>query len=304
MIHNLLAATAIVSVLSTASFAESAKSTSENKVDNPVLYEFEVTTTAPAATRGFLASNMIGKAIKSQQSADGEEIGDVNDVILGRDGSVQAVIVGVGGFLGMGEKEVAIEFDRLNFVSERDGEFHLVSDVSQSELEAADAYERPDYVPQWMTVSVVETEMDKISQRAQKTYETVRKEAVDPAKKRLDAAIADWTAEKTRVDAETVSTEALIDAAVYTSEDENIGEISQILLDESGKAEAVVIDVGGFLGFNEKPVAVSYDSLMLFETDNGAILVVAPFTKEELENAKTFEPAGYKANPEGLTLKS
>lgn len=303
MLRSLLASTAMIAVVSTASFAETAKSAPENKVENPAIYEFEVTTIAPAAAKGFLASNMIGKAIMSEQSTDGEEIGDVNDVILGRDGSVQAVIVGVGGFLGMGEKEVAIEFGRLNFVPEQDGEFHLVSDVTRAELEGAKAYERPDYLPEWMTVSSVESEMNRISESAKKTYETVRSEAIDPAKKRLDAAIADWTADKTRVNAKTVSSEALINAAVHTSEDENIGDISQILLDDSGKAEAVVVDVGGFLGFNAKPVAVSFDSLMLFETENGAILVVAPFTKQELENARTFEPAEYKADPESLTLK-
>ena len=46
-----------------------------------------------------------------------ESIGDVNDVMLDKDGKVAAVIVGVGGFLGMGEKDVALTFDQLKFTN-------------------------------------------------------------------------------------------------------------------------------------------------------------------------------------------
>ncbi|MGH6684312.1 MAG: PRC-barrel domain-containing protein [Pseudolabrys sp.] len=46
--------------------------------------------------------------------SDNSKIGDINDVLIGSSGSVQAVVVGVGGFLGVGEKNVAIPFDALN----------------------------------------------------------------------------------------------------------------------------------------------------------------------------------------------
>jgi sporulation protein YlmC with PRC-barrel domain len=46
--------------------------------------------------------------------SDNSKIGDINDVLIGSGGSVQAVVVGVGGFLGVGEKNVAIPFDALN----------------------------------------------------------------------------------------------------------------------------------------------------------------------------------------------
>ena len=47
---------------------------------------------------------------KSVYNAQGKSIGDLNDVLVGPDGKIQALVIGVGGFLGLGEKNVA---DRL-----------------------------------------------------------------------------------------------------------------------------------------------------------------------------------------------
>ncbi|KAA2237582.1 PRC-barrel domain containing protein [Salinarimonas soli] len=57
----------------------------------------------------FLASDLIGTRVVGQNN---EAIGDVNDVVMGADGKAMAVLVGVGGFLGIGEKDVAIPFDQ------------------------------------------------------------------------------------------------------------------------------------------------------------------------------------------------
>jgi len=43
-----------------------------------------------------------------------EKIGDINEVLIGNNGAVHAVVIGVGGFLGVGEKDVAIPFKSLN----------------------------------------------------------------------------------------------------------------------------------------------------------------------------------------------
>ena len=48
---------------------------------------------------------------------------------------------------------------------------------------------------------------------------------------------------------------------VYNNNNEKIGDISDVILDQSGKAAAVVIGVGGFLGMGEHYVAVNYDQL-------------------------------------------
>src|SRR3954451_244485 len=61
-----------------------------------------------------MASKLIGTTVVSTNT---ESIGDVNDVILDRNGQFMAVVVGVGGFLGIGEKDVAVPFGSLDFAS-------------------------------------------------------------------------------------------------------------------------------------------------------------------------------------------
>ena len=65
-------------------------------------------------TNQIMASDLIGTRVVS---ANNESIGDINDVIVDRNGQVMAAVVGVGGFLGIGEKDVAVPFKSLEFMS-------------------------------------------------------------------------------------------------------------------------------------------------------------------------------------------
>jgi sporulation protein YlmC with PRC-barrel domain len=67
------------------------------------------------------------------------KIGDVNDILLDKDGRVSTLIVGVGGFLGVGEKDVAVPFNTLK-VSEKGGDRYLVIDATKEALEKAPGY--------------------------------------------------------------------------------------------------------------------------------------------------------------------
>ncbi|MGJ8527922.1 PRC-barrel domain-containing protein [Maritalea sp.] len=89
-----------------------------------------------------LSQDWIGKPIYSSASADAEVYGDVNDVVAGESGVLKWVIVGVGGFLGMGEKNVAISIDYVNWAETDDGRRVLVTSVSKAELEAAEPFDR------------------------------------------------------------------------------------------------------------------------------------------------------------------
>jgi len=61
-----------------------------------------------------MASDLIGTKVIS---ANNESIGDINDVIVDRNGQAVAAVVGVGGFLGIGEKDVAVPFNSLEFAT-------------------------------------------------------------------------------------------------------------------------------------------------------------------------------------------
>jgi sporulation protein YlmC with PRC-barrel domain len=92
------------------------------------------------------ANDYIGKTVYDMS---GNNIGDVNDLIISGDGQVQAVILGVGGFLGMGEKDVAVNTQAVQMVQDGTNAKRLVVDASRDALNAAPAYDRSArrYVP-------------------------------------------------------------------------------------------------------------------------------------------------------------
>lgn len=61
------------------------------------------------------ASKLIGVDVYNQQN---EKIGDINEILMTPDGKIAGVVLGVGGFLGMGEHDVLVKLDQLKFVNE------------------------------------------------------------------------------------------------------------------------------------------------------------------------------------------
>jgi len=66
-------------------------------------------------------------------------IGDVDDVLVTQDGRVSALVVGVGGFLGIGEKHVVVPFNAVK-VASKDNKVTLVMNSSKDELKAAPGF--------------------------------------------------------------------------------------------------------------------------------------------------------------------
>lgn len=61
-----------------------------------------------APAKGMHATNLMDATVKT---TDGEDVGSVSDLVVDEDGQIVAIVVGVGGILGMGEKAVAIGWD-------------------------------------------------------------------------------------------------------------------------------------------------------------------------------------------------
>src|SRR5882757_4339127 len=61
------------------------------------------------------ASKLVGVDVYNEAN---EKIGDINEIILDKSGKAANVIIGVGGFLGMGEHYVAVAYDKLKWVNE------------------------------------------------------------------------------------------------------------------------------------------------------------------------------------------
>ena len=77
----------------------------------------------------------------------------------------------------------------------------------------------------------------------------------------------------------------LIGASVLNPAGETIGEVNEVLLDNSGKVNAVVVGVGGFLGMGEREVAISFGSLKMTRDDGGRSVITIDATKDVLKAA-------------------
>jgi sporulation protein YlmC with PRC-barrel domain len=81
----------------------------------------------------------------------------------------------------------------------------------------------------------------------------------------------------------------LVGATVKNAKGESIGEIHEVVLGSDGKAEGLVIDVGGFLGINEKPVMVKWSDVTIQSDSNGSVVVATSMDKSQLEQLPEYK---------------
>ncbi|MGO9482968.1 MAG: PRC-barrel domain-containing protein [Rhodomicrobium sp.] len=90
------------------------------------------------AQNQWLAGNLMNKSV---YNAQGKSIGDLKDVLISSDGRVQALVIGVGGFLGIGEKNVAIDYNYL----EKNGSIapnRITLNMTEQDLRSAPSFVR------------------------------------------------------------------------------------------------------------------------------------------------------------------
>lgn len=376
-----------------------------------------------------------------------DDIGEVKDVVLNRDGQVQAVLVDIGGFLGIGERTVAVSMDALEFLSDSEtaenaNDYFLVINASRDQLENAPAYDAGEQSEMTAEQAAEQTEQaidegasnvaaagaaagaaasaaagaaveatqeagqaiaetandaaqatgnavdnagdavadaagtaaeatenaveetgeevaqagaevaDEVSDAGEEVAEEANQvamtdtqedqaEAADTAQDNAEEAAeetaennaetADEQADQAEAAAEgtaataTAETETAADqtasvatdaaartpitregfvaatgedftadrldgAAVYDSNDERVGEVGEIVLNADGQVSDLVIDVGGFLGIGEKPVALPMSSVDILRQDGGdEIRVYVSQTEDQLKDMPKYD---------------
>lgn len=94
-----------------------------------------------------------------------------------------------------------------------------------------------------------------------------------------------------------ISANDYIGSAVYTSTNESIGSVTNLILEENGGIVAAVVGVGGFLGLGAKDVAVPMDKLTVTrDTQNGTIRLTTTETADSLKAAPEFVTMKDKAS--------
>jgi sporulation protein YlmC with PRC-barrel domain len=86
-----------------------------------------------------LASQFMGQAV---YTAANENIGEINDLIMNKELDNIVAVVGVGGFLGIGERDVAIPISDIKVTKDTDNSLRLTITASKEQLEALPAFDR------------------------------------------------------------------------------------------------------------------------------------------------------------------
>jgi sporulation protein YlmC with PRC-barrel domain len=98
-------------LLASVAFAQTPTATSDNANMKPAA----TSDTSSSFQGDWRASKMAGLSVYNDKN---ESVGSINDLLTDKSGNIKAVIIGVGGFLGVGEHLVAVPFDKVKFVSE------------------------------------------------------------------------------------------------------------------------------------------------------------------------------------------
>ncbi|MDH4991239.1 PRC-barrel domain-containing protein [Aquamicrobium lusatiense] len=256
---------------------------------------------APAATapviapaEGNLASLIIGESVYNGTGDEAQDIGKVNDVVLSPEGKAQSLVIGVGGFLGMGQKNVAFDFDKATW-AERDGDRWLVVEATKESLEALPDFDRRAY-------DVAPTTSADNSAAAPAAVPATDTAAAPKEQPDATSTAAIDKSTLTEVQMTDVSAKELDGTTVYGADDVKVGEIGDAVLTPDGQVDAVIIDVGGFLGIGSKPVAVGMDTFRVMADKDGKKYLYTEFTKEQLEAHPAYDKDSYADNREQQRL--
>jgi len=292
MIRNLLATTALATLVATSAYAQQNPTPSQTETAQPAAPAAGQATQPTVRADGYLATNFINESVYNGTGDNAENIGDVNDLVIAKDGKVKAVVVGVGGFLGIGEHNVAVDFTKVSW-AEKNGDRWLIYPATKEELQALPEFDRKAYEPAPAPVASNDTGAATTTTAPATTANNApaTNDQTAATDKTTTAAIDKSTL--TPVKTGELKAEDLVGTTVYGANDENIGEINDIVLSQDGKVDAVIIDVGGFLGIGEKPVAVGFDKLTFMADKNGKKYLYTKFTKEQLEAQTAYDKGSY-----------
>jgi len=115
-----------------------------------------VTSTAFAAGNGDLMTSVPSSSLtvtdwykQTVYDPNNNKIGEVMDVLVGPGGQVNAAIVGVGGFLGVGDKDVAVNFNSIK-KSVKDNKVYLTMDTTKDALKNAPGFKYDSTKTSWV----------------------------------------------------------------------------------------------------------------------------------------------------------
>jgi sporulation protein YlmC with PRC-barrel domain len=227
---------------------------------------------------GYRASRIIDHTVKNDR---GEELGEVDDLIMSRNGKIKKVILSVGGFLGVGFRLVAVSFKSLqigekgdivyNITKQQLGNHHefryreegLYGNYFPPDPTYRFPYNPEDYYPFYPPYPPYPRPPYG------KPYGRI------PEERPKDEYYYPWTWEYFP---ERLQISAILNRNVLNDKGEMMGALDDLIISPKGKVEEIILSVGEFLGIEEKRVAMPFEPLKI--TNVGVVYNV---TKRELE---------------------
>ena len=222
----------------------------------------DTTTSATGTTNAEVdAGKLIGQNVVD---ANGDTVGEIDSVMVDGDGKVQGVVIDVSSWL-QSEKLISVPWTDLQISNDN---------------------------------KIVGTNLTKESATAATTYAYA-----DPANKGKvftdDSATGAATGTETGITMGTpiknsdgsINASQLMGLKVENPDGNNVGEIGEVVLDDGGQVQGVVVDVGGFLGVGERPVLLDWKDVTLAGSGN-EVKANVNATVESLKAMPAYERAG------------
>ncbi|WP_062227300.1 PRC-barrel domain-containing protein [Aureimonas frigidaquae] len=269
----------------------------------------------------YLADELVGDNVYTGPTTDSDNIGSINNLVINEDGTIAGLVIGVGGFLGIGQKNVGVPFDAVALTNNPEGEQHASLAVDREALENAAPFEGRDE-----TRTAAATPADTAGTGMAAGGAAATGMAAAPAGGATTAPAGDMAAAPATGATDTTTTAStegtarpadltpvagadltadnLIGTTVYGPDDSSIGSVGDIALTPEGQVDAVIVDVGGFLGIGAKPVAVAMDNLQFMRDSGGSMYLSTAFTQEQLGAAPEYDRDSYADNRDSMRIES
>ncbi|MHA6690848.1 PRC-barrel domain-containing protein [Devosia sp. A449] len=294
MLRPFLTATALALLLASPALGQAAAPVAPTELQQSGLTPPTVLSQGYAAGgEDVLVTQLLGQTIYSAVEDPAENIGTVTNLVVTAGLGISAVVVSVGGFLGVGEKEIAVDFAQLEWAMRDDGSRRWVLPTTAELLTAAPAF--------------IWSDSEETTGKPALTTQEEEDQLVDgnPNATAIDPALTTDQPESPAIgapldrtgfsdfDESGLTADQLRGIGVFGVDDQQIGTIGDIITNADGSFDAVIVDVGGFLGLGAKPVAVGFDNLAFSSDTFGNRYLFLNTTSTQLEAQATYDPTTY-----------
>lgn len=202
--------------------------------DNSVMYDQKRDAKSAYHVR---ASELIGETVEQR---DGDNIGEIDDLVYAGTDKKLMAIISIGGFLGLGEKLIAVPYNELR-VSDGGDDVFLNSSSENLKAQAEFKYNDGENTGKQMRMS--------------------RENASSNARESEFANSVEYGKYRDAKSLYKIRISEIIGETVESANGDNLGEIDDVVYSRTDEKLMAIISVGGFLGMGEKLVAVPYDQL-------------------------------------------